>query len=79
MAFRLLRELEVEDPATLRQWMRLDKQQYRDLLLLVTPVIEKQDTNMRQAVTATERLTLTLRYSATGKLKCWVKENYNFP
>lgn len=34
---------------------------------MVTPLIEKQDTNMHLAVTAAERLTLTLRYLATGK------------
>lgn len=67
VAFRLLRELQAEDPATLRQWIRLDLQQYQNLLLQVTPHIAKQDTNMRHAVTAAERLTLTLRYLATGK------------
>ncbi|KAK4310795.1 hypothetical protein Pmani_014212 [Petrolisthes manimaculis] len=81
VAFRLLRELEVEDPATLRQWMRLDRQQYLDLLRLVTPLIEKQDTNMRQAVTAEERLTLTLRYLATGEsyrsLSCQFRISHN--
>ncbi|KAK4324874.1 hypothetical protein Pmani_004524 [Petrolisthes manimaculis] len=81
VAFRLLRELEVEDPATLRQWMRLDRQQYLDLLCLVTPLIEKQDTNMRQAVTAEERLTLTLRYLATGEsyrsLSCQFRISHN--
>ncbi|KAG0723699.1 hypothetical protein GWK47_042138 [Chionoecetes opilio] len=66
VAFRLLRELREEDPDTLRQWTRLDQQQFQDLLALVTPLIKKQDTNMRQAVSPAERLTLTLRYLATG-------------
>lgn len=78
MAFRLLRELEVDDPATLRQWMRLDKQQYLHLLCLLTSVVDKQDTKMRQAVTVAERLTLTLRYLAKGRLKCWVKKTCTF-
>lgn len=65
--FRLMRELNEEDPHTLRQWIRLNKQQYQELLSMVTPLIEKQDTNIRLAVTAAERLTLTLRYLATGK------------
>lgn len=66
MAFRLMRELQEEDPATFRQWIRLDREQYGELLALVTPLIEKQDTNMRLAVTPAERLALTLRYLATG-------------
>ena len=66
VAYRLVRELREEDPATLRQWIRLDLEQYQELLALVTPHIEKEDTNMRQAVTAHERLAVTLRYLATG-------------
>lgn len=67
VAFRLMKEITEEDPATLRQWIRLDREQYEELLALVTPLIEKQDTNMRLAVTAAERLTLTLRYLASGE------------
>ncbi|XP_045116824.1 uncharacterized protein LOC123507728 [Portunus trituberculatus] len=48
-------------------WTRLDKDQYHRLLELVTPLIAKSDTKMRKAVTAGERLTLTLRYLATGE------------
>ena len=59
-------ELREEDPATLRQWIRLDLEQYQELLALVTPHIEKEDTNMCQAVTTHERLAVTLRYLATG-------------
>lgn len=67
VAFRLMRELREEDPATLRHWIRLDREQFEELLAQVTPLIEKQDTNMRQAVTPAERLTLTLRYLASGE------------
>ncbi|KAK4295466.1 hypothetical protein Pmani_031986 [Petrolisthes manimaculis] len=64
---RQVRELKEEDPHTLRQWILLDHQQYQELLNMVTPLIEKKDTNMRQAVTAAQRLTLTLRYLTTGE------------
>ncbi|KAG0728948.1 hypothetical protein GWK47_031375 [Chionoecetes opilio] len=67
VASRLLRELREEDPDTLRQWTRLDQQQFQDLLALVTSLIKKQDTNMRQAVSPAERLTLTLRYLANSE------------
>ncbi|KAK3893754.1 hypothetical protein Pcinc_002457 [Petrolisthes cinctipes] len=67
VACRQVRELKEEDPHTLRQWILLDHQQYQELLNMVTPLIEKKDTNMRQAVTAAQRLTLTLRYLTTGE------------
>lgn len=67
VSFRLMKKLREEDPATLRQWIRLDWEQFEELLAQVTPLIEKQDTNMRQAVTPAERLTLTLRYLASGE------------
>ena len=63
---RLLKELSVDDHETLKNWFRLDKNQYHRLLELVTPLIAKSDTRMRKAVTEGERLTLTLRYLATG-------------
>ena len=64
---RLLRELSLEDHETLKNWTRLDHKQYQELLQLVEPLISKTDTRMRRAVTAGERLTLTLRYLATGQ------------
>ena len=64
---RLLRELRLEDHETLKNVTRLDCKQYQELLQLVTPHIAKADTKMRKAVTAGERLTLTLRYLATGQ------------
>lgn len=63
---RLIRELSLEDHETLKNWTRLDYNQYRELLQLVTPLIAKKDTRMRKAVTPGERLMLTLRYLATG-------------
>ncbi|KAG0720130.1 hypothetical protein GWK47_006964 [Chionoecetes opilio] len=77
---RLLKELSLEDHETMRNWIRLDKDQYHKLLQLVTPLIAK-DTRMRKAVTAGERLTLTLRYLATGEshasLGCQFRISHN--
>ena len=63
---RLLKELSVDDHETPKNWIRLDKNQYDRLLELVTPLIAKSETKVRKAVTAGERLRLTLRYLATG-------------
>ena len=45
----------------------MDEPTFLELLSLVTPIIEKQDTIMRTAITPHERLTCTLRYLATGR------------
>ncbi|XP_031341005.1 putative nuclease HARBI1 [Photinus pyralis] len=56
--------LEVDD---WRNYLRMDESCYVELLDLVTPLIEKQDTTMRPAISAHERLTATLRFLATGR------------
>ncbi|XP_045489739.1 uncharacterized protein LOC123690374 [Pieris rapae] len=61
----LLSELSLE-PTDWRNFLRMDEQTYFKLLGLVTPIIKKNDTNMRQAITAHERLCATLRFLASG-------------
>ncbi|KAF6215678.1 hypothetical protein GE061_000009, partial [Apolygus lucorum] len=61
---RLLEELETED---FRNFLRMDVEVFEELLNMVTPFIQKKDTLMREAVTAEERLVVTLRYLATGR------------
>ncbi|XP_046998608.1 uncharacterized protein LOC124613905 [Schistocerca americana] len=41
---------------------------FEELLCLVSPLIQKKDTVMRQAITARERLAVTLRFLATGNI-----------
>ena len=62
----LIQELSLEDEEGYRKFMRLNKHQFHEILELVRPAITRQDTNMRKAVTAEERLAITLRYLATG-------------
>ena len=40
---------------------------YLTLLSMVSPLIQKKNTTMRQAITPHERLTATLRFLATGR------------
>ncbi|KAK3893765.1 hypothetical protein Pcinc_002424 [Petrolisthes cinctipes] len=63
----MVRELSLEDPQALNVWIRLNNPHYHHLLEFVTPLIEKQNTQMREAVTAGERLVITLRYLAAGE------------
>ena len=43
--------------------------EFEDLLCLVGPKIQKQDTVFRESIQASERLMVTLRFLATGKFK----------
>lgn len=45
----------------------MNENQFDFLLKLVSPMIQKQDTNMRKCIGPKERLIITLRYLATGK------------
>lgn len=64
---KLLIELKSEEPEFYRNFVRMDSQQYEYLLALVTPHIKKEDTVMRESISAGERLMLTLRFLATGE------------
>ena len=64
----LLRELQDTDPASARNFLTMDAAAFADLLELVGPQIAKKDTVMRTAIPAGERLALTLRFLASGKL-----------
>ncbi|GBP60237.1 hypothetical protein EVAR_44612_1 [Eumeta japonica] len=50
-----------------KNYLRMDEKLYLKLLSLVTPVIQRQDTVMRKAISAHERLSVTLRFLATGR------------
>lgn len=49
-----------------KNFLRMDERTFEELLAMVTPLIQKQDTNMRKAITPSERLAVTLRFLATG-------------
>lgn len=63
----LLKELEQSSPADYKNFLRMDPSVYKELLEKVTPYIEKQNTLMRDAISPDERLSVTLRYLATGE------------
>ena len=60
-----LNELQGE-PMDFRIFLRMDSDTFEDLLTLVTPLIQRQKTIMREPVSARDRLSITLRYLATG-------------
>ena len=62
----LMKELAVEDDRGHKNFLRMDQIAFQELASLVSPLIKRKDTNMRQSITPSERLALTLRFLATG-------------
>lgn len=63
----LLRDMIVEPcEDTIRNFTRMTTQDFEHLMSLVDFKVRKMDTNMREAITVKERLTLCLRFLATG-------------
>ncbi|KAJ8050934.1 hypothetical protein HOLleu_04318 [Holothuria leucospilota] len=60
-------ELTTEDPKQVTNFRRMDDVAYSELLQKITPFITRKDTVMRQAIGPGERLSITLRYLATGQ------------
>ncbi|XP_046409143.1 putative nuclease HARBI1 [Ischnura elegans] len=63
----LYRELETEDPESFTNFLRMDNNNFRELLELVSPLISKRDTILRECISAKHRLAVTLRFLATGE------------
>lgn len=62
----LINELR-EQPDDWRNYLRMDETAYTELLGFVTPLIQRQNTVMRQCISPHERLSCTLRFLATGR------------
>ena len=63
----VIEEVKTDDSTSFRTLMRMDEESFNFLLEKVSPLIKRQDTNMRQAISPGERLSLTLRFLATGR------------
>lgn len=63
----LVRELQGEDSEMYRLYFRMQPTDFQNLLAKIAPLITKQDTKFRQAISPSERLAVTLRFLATGK------------
>jgi hypothetical protein len=62
----LLKELKFEKNDWFN-YLRMDENCYLKLLQHITPLIKRQDTVMRKSKSPHERLTVTLRFLATGR------------
>ena len=64
--YTLFRELEVEDPGEFRALLRMDIEHFNELLENIAPMIQREDTVMREAIPARIKLQVALSYLATG-------------
>lgn len=62
----LLKELQECDKNSYKNFIRMSAEDFDEILYRIAPLISKKDTVMRSAITAKERLVVTLRYLATG-------------
>ncbi|KAB0800103.1 hypothetical protein PPYR_07983 [Photinus pyralis] len=63
----LLNELRLNFPDDFKNYLRMDPDTFKILLNLISPIISKQNTKLRESISAEERLMATLRYLATGR------------
>ncbi|KAI4472002.1 hypothetical protein MML48_1g12228 [Holotrichia oblita] len=63
----LHKELAVEDKENYRNFIRMDEETFNELLQLVEHDIENNNTMFRNSISARDRLSITLRYLATGE------------
>jgi hypothetical protein len=63
----LIGELQLEDFQQFRNFTRMSAVEFESLVNLLGPVIGKQDTAMRNAISMEEMVIVTLRFLATGK------------
>ena len=61
----LLKELSVEDPQEYRLCLRLTPESFETLLNFIAPVIQRTDTNLRDAIPARVKVEVTLNFLAT--------------
>jgi hypothetical protein len=62
-----LSELQLEDAQQFRNFIRMSAVEVQSLVNMLGPVIGKQDTAMRKAISVEGRVLVTLRFLATGK------------
>jgi len=62
-----LQEMREHDLTRYSNFLRMDEDSFQEIFLQVAPQIARQDTQMREAISAGERLVVTLRFLATGE------------
>ncbi|XP_050312156.1 uncharacterized protein LOC126749645 [Anthonomus grandis grandis] len=64
---RLLKCIQSSEPLDVINYLRMDYNTFQELLMLIEPLIKRENTVFRESVTAEARLVATLRFLATGR------------
>ena len=75
----LLKELSVGDPKSFYNHLRMNENMFLCLLEKVSPYIQKENTNMREALPARLKLEIVLRFLATGDSFASLSALYRVP
>lgn len=75
----LLREWSAEERTMFHNHLRMSETQFEVLLAKVMPLIEKQNTTMREALSARLKLQIALRYLAPGDCFGTLEALYRVP
>ena len=62
----LISKLNVKNSEKFRQFHRLERQHFEQILAMICPVISKRDATMQPAIYSRERVSIRLRYLALG-------------
>lgn len=62
----MLNEIRLTSPKDFNNYLRMNESIYEELLQLISPKIYKRDTHLRDAISVNQRLSITLRFLATG-------------
>ena len=71
---QLMVHLRTTDVEGFNNFIRMDPATFDELVLLITPLIERRDTNYRHSISPGERLAVTLRFLASGKRTVGLQE-----
>ena len=72
----LVKDLRLFDHLYFFKCFRMSPSTFEKLLSWVGPFLTKQETNMREPVSASERLCLTLKFLASGDAQCSIAASY---
>ena len=64
---KIFKELKEEDSDGFKGYVRMDVDHFDELVHLLSPLLLKKDTNMRECIKPEEMCCVTLRYLATGE------------
>nr|XP_047141117.1 uncharacterized protein LOC124816125 [Hydra vulgaris] len=72
----LVQDLRLHDQEYFFKYFRMSPTTYEELLSFVAPIIVKQRTTMRDPMSPSERLAVTLRFLVTGDAQCTIAASY---